>query len=63
MMQNNGGDGTSEREVGIGVVKGLRFWTRKSKGRILILYNFELNNLRVLLSCEEANRSMTHYHL
>ena len=35
MMQNNGGDGTSEREVGIGVVKGPRFWTRKSKGRVL----------------------------
>ena len=28
----------------------------------LILYNFELNNLKVLLSCEETTMIMTHYH-
>jgi len=52
-----------EHEVrSVGVVKGPRFWTRKSKGRALILYNFELNNLRILLDCEETTRDMAHYH-
>ena len=52
-----------EHEVwSVGVVKGPRFWTRKSKGRALILYNFELNNLRVLLDCEETTRDIAHYH-
>jgi len=25
-------------------------------------YNFELNNLRSLLDCEEATKAMAHYH-
>ena len=38
------------------------FELEKSKGRALILYNFELKNLRDLLGCEEATRAMAHYH-
>jgi len=48
--------------IQVRVVKGSRFWTRKSKGRALILYNFELNNLKALLGCEETARIMAHYH-
>ena len=44
------------------MVKGPTFWTRKSKDRALILYNFELKNLKVFLDCEETTRVMTRYH-
>jgi len=32
------------------------------KNRILILYNFKLNNLRILLDYEEITRAMVRYH-
>ena len=38
------------------------FELEKSKGRALMLYNFELKNLRGLLGCKEATRAMAHYH-
>ena len=43
------------------VVKGPRFWSRKSKSRTLSLYKFELKNLKVILGCEEATRAMVYY--
>ena len=46
----------------VGVVKGLKFLTKKFKNRVLILYNFELNNLKILLDCEETTRAIAHYH-
>jgi hypothetical protein len=30
---------------------------------MLILYNFELKNLKTLLDCEDVTIAMTHYHL
>ena len=46
----------------LGVVKGPKFWSRKTKGRALILYNFELKNLRAMLDYEEATRALAHSH-
>ena len=46
-------------------VKGLKFRTRKFKYRALknwalILYNFDLKNLKILLGCEEVTRDIAH---
>ena len=38
------------------------FELEKSKGRALILYNFELKNLKAKLGCEVTTRAMAHYH-
>ena len=48
----------------VGVVKSLIFWTRKFKDRVqknrtLILYNFKLNNLKILLNCN-SQLPLTH---
>ena len=46
-------------------VKGSKFRTRKFKYRALknwalILYNFDLKNLKILLGCEEVTRDIAH---
>ena len=50
------------------MVKGFRFWSRKSKSRVLkgLGYNhiqfLAKKNLKVILGCENATRVTTHYH-